>query len=473
MYSLLALPLLPALLPLLPLVPTARAFGVQNYPNMFFDPTRVVDNSWFGGTDSRWAREMSQYWAETLMKSGPWSVTNKTVTAKSGDPKDYLSWAVYHWPDCSNVGNTTELTDEEIWDQCEYVTRDGELNPDTSYIQNNEALQNMSNSVYLSAMAYVHTSDSQFSQHINDALYTFFVNNDTAMNPNLEYSQVIRGPGDQLGRHTGVLDLACMAKVVSGVEVMKKLAPAEWSQETEDGVTAWATSQLDWLTTSDFGLEEKNSTNNHGTFYYNQLCSLQILLGQNDACATALEEFYSGIYLNQIVENGDQPLESARTRPYHYRAYNLMALITNARISDYVGLSPSGWDRRTSANTSIVDALAFAMGTSPADTNEVNQEKQLNPVVAAVAAKFGDPNGTYAEYLKESDPYFPGQPWFALNAGLSDAGIKQGLLETTYGAVPAQPTSSPEEPLDVYDRKRKREEWRPRGAGFPTAAPKL
>ncbi|WVQ72570.1 hypothetical protein IAR50_002128 [Cryptococcus sp. DSM 104548] len=450
-----------------------HAFGVQSYPNMFFGPANVVKNEWFSGVDSRWAREMSEYWADQLIETGPWSVTNKSYTAKSGDKKDYLSWAVYHWPDCSDVGNTTELTDEEIpvWDQCTYVTIDGQINPDTELVHDSDALQNMSNSIYLSALAYLHTGDSKYASHINTALDTFFVNDATAMNPNLNYAQVIRGPGDQLGRHTGVLDMACMAKIASGVSVMRELAPAEWSQTTDDGLATWATSQLEWLTTNELGIGEKNATNNHGTFYVNQACALHLILNDTQSCIDALNEFYTtGPFPNQIDANGDQPLESARTRPYHYRAYNLMALVTNAQLGDFVGLSPSGWERTTASNATLVDALNFAMQQNYTTSNETTQVKMLNPVIAAVAAKFGDDDGTYANFLKNTDPYFPGQPYFALNEGLSDAGIKQGLLETTYGSVPAQPTIGSGDPDDLIHRRRRRD-LKPRVTEWSNAAP--
>lgn len=202
----------------------------------------------------------------------------------------------------------------------------------------------------------------------------------------------------------------------------------------------------------------------------NQVCALNVLLNQNDACVTALEDFYNGIYMDQITANGDQPLESARTRPYHYRAFNLMALVTNAQFGDFVGLSPSAWERRSAANTTLIDALHYAMLQNYTASNELTQGRALNPVVAAVSAKYGDPDNKYANFLKSADPYFPGQPWFALNEGLSDAGIKQGLLETTYGPVPPQPTLRAGSPDDRgYQRKR---DWKPRGTGWPTAAPK-
>ncbi|WVQ81559.1 hypothetical protein IAT38_003683 [Cryptococcus sp. DSM 104549] len=403
---------------------------------------------------------MSMYWADQLIENGPWSVTNKTAVAASGDPRDYLSYAVYQWPDCSSVGNTTELTKEEIEQQCPYVRRDGEFNPDIHEVHNAKDLTEMTNSIYLSSLAYVYSKDPKYTSHINHAIHTWFVNNQTKMNPNVNYGQVIRGPGHGIGRHTGVLDMTVIAKVVSGVQVMRKLKPAEWLQETDDGFVEWVTEQIVWLETSPIALEEKASKNNHGTFYYNQIASLYAFLGQPDRARANLEEFYSGIFLDQIHADGDEIYESIRTRPYHYRAYNLMALLTNARIGDFVGLDPPGWQRRTSGGTTMEDGLRFAMSKDPYDTNEDNQVKQLAPVVAAFASKYGDPDGSYAAFLVETDPYYTGQPWYAITENVSDSERRWGPLETTYGAVPAQPTAGA---AWVKDRRR---EWRPRGAGW-------
>ena len=47
-------------------------------------------------------------------------------------------------------------------------------------------------------------------------------------------------------------------------------------------------------------------TSNHGSFYYNQLASVQVLLGDTTGAQKTIEEYFSGIYLGQIAANGDQ-----------------------------------------------------------------------------------------------------------------------------------------------------------------------
>ena len=48
------------------------------------------------------------------------------------------------------------------------------------------------------------------------------------------------------------------------------------------------------------------SLSNHGTFFYNQLVALQILVGDRDGARGSLQEYFNGIYQNQIKGNGEQ-----------------------------------------------------------------------------------------------------------------------------------------------------------------------
>lgn len=68
---------------------------------------------------------------------------------------------------------------------------------------------------------------------------------------------------------------------------------------------------------------------NHGSFYYTQLASLYVIAGDKANAAATADEYFKTLFMGQIDANGDQPLESARTRPYHYLAYNLAAIIVS------------------------------------------------------------------------------------------------------------------------------------------------
>ena len=45
---------------------------------------------------------------------------------------------------------------------------------------------------------------------------------------------------------------------------------------------------------------------NHGTFYYNQLAALQILVGDTAGAKQTVEEYFTTLYKSQIAANGDQ-----------------------------------------------------------------------------------------------------------------------------------------------------------------------
>ena len=47
---------------------------------------------------------------------------------------------------------------------------------------------------------------------------------------------------------------------------------------------------------------------------------------------------------------------------------------------------------------------------------------ELYPSVGAGAAVYGDPQGTYANFLNSSEENYPAEPWFLWNQPLSDSG---------------------------------------------------
>ncbi|KAG6915942.1 hypothetical protein DXG01_009208 [Tephrocybe rancida] len=70
------------------------AGGVQafvSYANDFVDPDFIVSGVF--GNNTLAAQATILAWAKDSATGGPWSVTQKPVTAPSGDIHDYMSWA--------------------------------------------------------------------------------------------------------------------------------------------------------------------------------------------------------------------------------------------------------------------------------------------------------------------------------------------------------------------------------------------
>ncbi|TDL23095.1 chondroitin AC/alginate lyase [Rickenella mellea] len=423
-----------AVLVLLHQILSAQADFIS-YANQFVDPAFILSDSWKATTT--WAQSSILDDAQFVAAQGPWAVTNKTYLPPSNNTHDYASLRPYFWPDCSKVGNTTQLTDEQIERECPYVDRDGQFNPDIHKVNNTGAFSALADSVFYNGISWAITKDSKYSTNIATEISTWFLNNATYMTPNLQYSQLVRGPGVHNGSSEGVLDLKGMAKLVSGVLILRNGKAAEWTSEIDTGLVTWVKEYIVWLTTSTQALEERAMPNNHGSFYFNQLSALQLFVGDTAGAKATITAYFTGIFQNQIIANGDQPEESARTHPMHYRAYNLAAMVVNARIAAVVGYD--GWNATTKAGVTIKAAADYAM-TFKLDGEEGYTVQELTQPVAEIASVYGDPDGKYAQWMKSQDTQYPGQPFYLWSPGLSDSGLKAAASGT--GSAPTSTGTS-------------------------------
>ncbi|KAF8064896.1 chondroitin AC/alginate lyase [Lyophyllum atratum] len=421
-------PLLSTFLPLL-ILGSSGVQALTSYANDFVDPDFIVAGVF--GKNTLAAQATILAWAQEAASEGPWSVTSKTVTPPSGDKHDYMSWAPYWWPDCSKAGNTTELAPQEIWKTCTYVTRDGQFNPDGRLINDVGNFQSLSDAVLYNAIAFSLTShgSSSYSKTVVSFIKAWFLDDATKMNPNLNFGQMQRGPTGQTGSHTGILDLKGMAKIVSAIMILRKKNCTDWTPELDNQMNAWNTEYITWLETAPISLEEGRAPNNHGTFYYNQLAALKLLIGDFDGARNVTNTFFTGQYMSQITASGEQPLEAARTRPYHYHAYNLAAMITNARIAAYAG-DKGVWNKTTNEGSTIRTALDFSLGLSAAASKEAAYTTELYPSIAAVASVYGDADGKYASFLASGINGYASEAYFLWNQPLAGGEQESAALLT-------------------------------------------
>lgn len=75
---------------------------------------------------------------------------------------------------------------------------------------------------------------------------------------------------------------------------------------------------------------------NHYTFYVNQLAAAKMYVGDTKGATAALQSYFSNQYLDQIAASGEQPFEAVRTRPYHYRCFNLEAMIVRKDVTEMI-----------------------------------------------------------------------------------------------------------------------------------------
>lgn len=89
--------------------------------------------------------------------------------------------------------------------QCQYVNQDGNLNPDARLVNNIGDFDDLADAVLYNSMAWGITRSPIYSQRVASFIDTWFLNENTYMNPNLNYAQLRGGPDGQIGAHTGLL----------------------------------------------------------------------------------------------------------------------------------------------------------------------------------------------------------------------------------------------------------------------------
>ncbi|EJD37964.1 chondroitin AC/alginate lyase, partial [Auricularia subglabra TFB-10046 SS5] len=315
------------------------------------------------------------------------------------------------------------------WTLCPYIRRDGVANPDVRLLPDSGWFVAMSDAAHLAAIA---GASGKYAQGFTDAtrfIRAWFTSNTTGVNPNLNFGQLIRGPGIEVGTYTGVLDFRFTTKIANAVAIMRAANATEWTAADDAAMNTWATQYINWLTTNALGLQSFRATNNHGTFYVNQLAALRIMVGDTQGAINALNGYFKGIYLNQILSSGEQPLESIRTQPNHYQAFNIEAMIVNARLGDQLGLN--FWSAKTRYGATIQTAVNYLMPRA-GNTDDL-QMGELAPHVATVAAAYGDPQGKYAKFLNNAyGSGYTGQRWwyFDQTAALPNSPLAQAIASS-------------------------------------------
>ncbi|KAG7097545.1 hypothetical protein E1B28_004884 [Marasmius oreades] len=397
--------------------------AASSYINDFVDPKFIaakqfdIRTNWAGITILRWATEFS--------KKGPWSVTNSTVIPPSGDRHDYMSWMSNAWPNCTAVNNAT-LTEDNRWKLCPYVHRN-EVNPDTVKVNaaSKYAFNQLADAVLYNSIASViaRVNNDMHARNAVSHLQTWFLDPERRMNPNLNYAQMKRGPKGQLGHYGGIMELRAFVKIASGISILRESRNSIYTPVIDQGMIEWCNQYLRWLRTSVQGVRESSSLNYHSTFYSAQLAALKLIVNDRQGAINTIDTFFHDKFMAQIDSTGEQPLEQNIPQAQRHRTSNLAALVSLVRMAKYANpLSGSYWNVTTSQGGTIQSALDFAM-IQAANLNNITDRsgdiRHLEPLVAAVASTFGDPDKKYETFLSQADPTYARKPYFFWNQPLS------------------------------------------------------
>ena len=239
------------------------------------------------------------------------TITNFVSSKSPGGPHDFFSQADYFWPNPKDPNGP-------------YINRDGQSNPD-NFNDHRKAMIRLSVEMPALTAAWVllrgdrakKVEADKYARHAADHLRAWFVRAETRMNANLEFSQGVKGVST--GRNFGIIDTLHLVEVARAASLLgaKQLGAADFA-----GVQGWFREYLRWMKTSDKGMKERDTLNNHAVCWALQAAEFARLVG-DEATRNEVRTQYKSVFLpNQVGPDGSFPKELTRTKPYSYSIFN-------------------------------------------------------------------------------------------------------------------------------------------------------
>ena len=262
--------------------------------------------------------------ADSFLIEKPVTVTTYTCPRSAGGIHDYYSEATYWWPDPANPEGP-------------YIRKDGINNPD-NFDYHRQAISQFSWATGTLTSAYLLTGKAIYAQTAVKHLQAWFVDPATLMNPNMLYTQAIKGVNT--GRGIGIIDAIPFIEVTKSIQILEE--SPYLSRQDKQTIHDWFRTFMLWLNTHKYGLDEMNAKNNHGTWWHAQVAAYATFVGDKTILEKCRNHYTNILLPTQMGKDGSFPLEIERTKPYSYSLFNLDGMATLAWILTNDGLK--GWD---------------------------------------------------------------------------------------------------------------------------------
>ena len=256
---------------------------------------------------------------EALAVKELYTVMEKKQIPPSGDMHDYMTIAIYFWPDPKKP------------DGLPYIRRDGEINPETKDYKDKGNIGLMIKSVESLSLAYYFSDDEKYAEKAVAQIKAWFLDPATKMNPNLNFAQAIKGKND--GRGIGLIESREFVLVIDAIGLLQH--SKHWNSKEQAGMEDWFKAYLEWFSTSKNGIEEMNAKNNHGIWYDAQKLGFA-LFTKNDKVAKSTIESVKERLESQMDDTYFFPLEMERTISLHYEAFILEPLFWIAQMGSFL-----------------------------------------------------------------------------------------------------------------------------------------
>jgi len=262
--------------------------------------------------------------ADKLMLAQPVSVMMKVKAPVSGNKHDYFSLSRYYWPDLNEP------------DGLPYVARDGVSNPELENYDRPKVSE-MTQRITTLSLAWFFSNDERYAQKAVEQLRVWFLDKATYMNPNLNYAQTIPGKYGGKGRCYGLIDGYSFVEMLDAIQLLER--SKSFSANDSKAMKRWFSKFLNWILTSEQGIEEARQLNNHSIAYDVQVIAYAMYVGNKMVVNQYLSDFFSKRMLPQIKPDGKQPHELRRTLAFGYSQYNLSHVIDVFHMARKVSFS--------------------------------------------------------------------------------------------------------------------------------------
>lgn len=266
-----------------------------------------------GRLDSARERARVLVAADRYLKEVPVTVTASSSPRSAGGLHDFFSEGDYWWPDPEKPGGP-------------YIQKDGMSNPG-NFNEHRRALMRFSVQMPALVSAWTLTKDRKYALLAERHARAWFVSRSTRMTPALRYAQAIHGRFT--GRGTGIIDTIHLVEVARALERLD--GGPGWSRDEAAETRRWFAAYLDWLTTDQYGKDERDTTNNHATCWVMQVAAFAHYTG-NETLMRDCRTRFKSILVQQMAPDGSFPRELGRTKPYGYSLFNLEAMAAICQI---------------------------------------------------------------------------------------------------------------------------------------------
>lgn len=258
--------------------------------------------------------------ADAAAVAMPVSVTDKKKSFLK-DKHTYCSISRYVWP---------SETDPRI-----YLIKDGKTNPEYK-LYDLPGLELLRDRIKLLSVAFYITRDKRYYNAFVKQLRVWFLENETYMEPNLEYAQVQPGKNDNKGMSYGLVDLNRFTPVIESIFLVRSVKKMD--KKTVQGLEQWFGEMLTWTLNSKQWKSVVRGNNNIVAALYVTLVEIARFTGNKAILEKLSNEYKDKVLDVQIDDEGKQPAELKRTIGFGYAVGNLNNIIDFCLIMEQAGI---------------------------------------------------------------------------------------------------------------------------------------